>query len=599
MDIDRRRALALLGLGAATPAAADVSPLASGDARFLHGVASGDPLADRLILWTRVTAAGAAPIPVRWEVSETADFARPVARGVTQATAQRDFTVKADVGGLKPGREYWYRFLAGNRTGGATSPVGRGKTLPVGPTKDVVFAVVTCALYPQGYFNAYDHIARLERVDAVVELGDYIYEYGGAGSYGMEMGETLGRAHEPDHDCVTLDDYRTRHAQYKRDPDLQAAHARCPWICVWDDHEVANDDWTGGAENHQDKTQGDWRERERAAVQAYYEWMPIREPEAGKAFEAINRSFQYGDLASLIMVETRLLARSYQLEYDRKTDMGEGVFDTSGPSRPRQVTDPAVVKTVREVMAASPDGKPPAPYAIGPDIAAVKAYVENPARQMMGPAQEAWLGGELRASVKAGRPWQVLGNEVVMARLINPDARGFLGEEGYRKLLAAKPKDRAYIERVFRALSFPAPYDLDGWNGYPAARERVYDAIKSAPGANPIVVSGDSHAFWVNELGDAAGTRVAVEYGTSAVTSPGMGDAFGFEAGEVFMAQNREVKFCDQTTRGYIRLTLTHGEARAELVGVETAAKPYAAGVVSTWTLAPTKGPGVAAPRKV
>ncbi|MBS0408762.1 MAG: alkaline phosphatase D family protein [Proteobacteria bacterium] len=601
MRIDRRGALALLGLGAAAPlkAAAEVAPVAAADARFLHGVASGDPLADRLVIWTRVTAEGAAPIPVRWEVSESADFARPAASGVTQAAAPRDFTVKVDVTGLKPGQDYWYRFLVGGRTGGATSAVGRARTLPSGPTADLVLAVVTCSLYPQGWFNAYHHIAGLDRLDAVVELGDYIYEYGGPGSYGMEMGDKLGRAHEPAHDCVTLADYRTRHAQYKRDPDLQAAHARAPWICVWDDHEVANDDWIGGAENHHDKTEGDWRAREQAALRAYYEWMPIREPEPGRAFEAINRSFQFGDLASLIMVESRLMARSYQLERERPDDVGQAIFDASGPGRPRQVTDPAVIKTVREAMAAA-NGRPPAPYIVGPDLVAVKAYVEDPARQMLGPAQEAWLGAELRASVEAGRPWQVLGNEVVMARMLNPDARGFLGAAGYARLLAGKSdREKAYIERVFDALSIPAPYDLDAWNGYPAARERVYDAIKSAPGANTLVLSGDSHAFWVNDLADAAGTRVAVEFGTSAITSPGMGDHFGFQAGEVFVAQNPEVKHCDQVTRGYIRLTLSHAEARAELIGVETAAKPYKAEVTSTWTVAATKGPGIAAPKKV
>jgi alkaline phosphatase D len=328
--------------------------------------------------------------------------------------------------------------------------------------------------------------------------------------------------------------------------------------------------------------------------------MPIREPVAGRPFEAINRSFEFGDLLSLVMVETRLLARSYQLERDRKGDIPDGIFDASGPGRPVQVTDPAVLKSVREQMKAA-GGKPPAPYVVGPDNVAVAAYVADPGRQMMGPAQEAWLGERLRASVAAGRPWQVLGNEVVMARMLNPDIQGFLGEAGVAKLLEGKSeKRRGYLQRYMAALRIPELYDLDGWNGYPAARERVYDAIKSAPGANVVVVSGDSHAFWVNELADAAGTRVAVEFGTSAITSPGMGEHFdGFQAGDVFAAQNPEVKFCDQVARGYIRLTLTHAEARAELIGVETAVKPYKAAPVGTWTLAPTKGPGIAAPKRV
>ena len=599
MRLDRRRALALLGIGAAAPAAAaEVTPLAAHAARFEHGVASGDPLGTRLILWTRITTDSAGPVPVRWEVAEGADFARPVASGVVQATPGRDFTVKADVGGLKPGREYHYRFVAGSRTGGGTSPVGRARTLPEGPTSDVVFAVVTCALFPNGYFNAYDQIAGLERVDAVIELGDYIYEYGGPHSYGDDNGAKLDRRHEPARDCVSLADYRTRHAQYKRDPDLQAAHARCAWICVWDDHEVANDSWAGGAENHEDRTEGDWRTREQAAIQAYYEWMPIREPAAGRPFEAINRSFQFGDLASLIMVETRLLARSYQLEFDRPGDIPQIVYERLPSGARRPLTDPAEIAAAKAALEAGGDAA--AGYIRGPDVAAVQAYIANPARQMLGPSQEAWLAAEMKSSVAAGRPWQVLGNEVVMARTLNPDVIKFFGAARLDQLLGMLPEgQRAYARRLADNFSFPAPWDLDGWNGYPAARERLYDALKGAPGANPIALAGDSHAFWVNELADAAGTRVAVEFGTSAVSSPTIGDHIPFQMGRVFEAQNPEVKFCDQVNRGYIKLTLTHAEARAELISVPIATKPYQATTLGTWRVAATRGPGIAGVEKV
>jgi alkaline phosphatase D len=164
---------------------------------------------------------------------------------------------------------------------------------------------------PGGLFNAYDDISRLDRVDAIVHLGDYIYEHGAEG-YGAATGVKLGRVVDPPHEIVTLADYRRRHAQYKTDPDLQAAHARAAFICVWDDHEVANDSWLGGAENHQPETEGEWRTRKNAALQAYFEWMPIRDPQPGKPWESINRGFQFGDLATLLMVETRLLARSHQ-----------------------------------------------------------------------------------------------------------------------------------------------------------------------------------------------------------------------------------------------------------------------------------------------
>jgi alkaline phosphatase D len=287
MRLDRRNALKLLTVGAgaralaSAPEAAAQTAAAQTPAAFHHGVASGDPLTDRVILWTRATPPEGAParLGVGWVVAEDPQLTRVVAKGQAETGPDRDFTVKVDVAGLKPGRDYWYGFSAG----GAVSPVGRTRTLPTGAVKDVMLAFVTCALYPNGYFNAYDHIARSERLDAVVELGDYIYEYGGPDSYGVENGEKLGRQHEPAHDILGLVDYRTRYAQYRRDPDLQAAHARAPWICVWDDHEVCNDTWKGGAENHHEKTQGAFADRKAHALQAYFEWMPIREPAPGRA----------------------------------------------------------------------------------------------------------------------------------------------------------------------------------------------------------------------------------------------------------------------------------------------------------------------------
>ncbi|RYG09887.1 MAG: alkaline phosphatase, partial [Caulobacteraceae bacterium] len=307
--MDRRSLLGLLGAGAASPAVAQGTN--TGSVAFLHGVASGDPDTRSAVFWTRVTPAdpSVGDVAVVLEVAHDAGFGDIVRRSTgLRARAERDFTVKHDLDGqgLEPGVEYFYRFVAN----GVTSPVGRVRTLPEGATADLALAVVSCQLYPGGLFNAYDALSRLDRLDAVVHLGDYIYEYGAeASDYGMSAGAALGRVPQPPHEIVSLADYRTRHAQYKSDPDLQAAHARAPFICVWDDHEVANDAWMMGAENHQPETEGDFATRKAAALRAYYEWMPIREPKAGALNEAINRSFDFGDLATLTMVETRLLAR--------------------------------------------------------------------------------------------------------------------------------------------------------------------------------------------------------------------------------------------------------------------------------------------------
>ena len=545
MRIDRRRALALLGFGAATPAVAQDAARYSGPVAFRHGVASGDPLADRVMLWTRITPADpkAADIVYRWRLNPVDRRAGGAKSGQGVTNAGRDWTVKVDVGGLDPARAYTFEFEAN----GVTSPMGRTRTLPSGPTKDVVLAVASCSLYPNGYFNAYEAIANLPRVDAVLHLGDYIYEYGGPDSYGMNSAVAAERPHDPNHEILSLADYRRRHAQYKSDPQLQAAHARAPWIVVWDDHETANDSYEHGAQNHQPETEGDWSERKARAIKAYYEWMPIREPTGGGF--AINRAFQFGDLMSLFMVETRLTARDQQLNYDR---------DLPAPGGPAE-------------------------------IAAFKAKLNDPGRRMMGEAQEAWLAAGLKDSVKSGRTWQVLGNEVVMGRLMAPSLKKELGEARLAEIMAKEsPASQKRLERLERLSELDLPYGLDMWDGYPGDRERVYDAVKAA-GARAIVLSGDSHAFWANELHDAGGRRVAAEFGTTGITSPGAGDTIkAFSVGEVFASANREVVFSDQAAKGFVLLSLSREEAKAEFVAVSTIiAKPFETRVIKTFVVKP------------
>lgn len=556
MTLDRRQALALITAAAAgAPAAAQAKP--SLDPAFAHGVASGDPLSDRVVIWSRVSGAGSTTLPVQWQVAEEAGFKRLVAKGQILADAARDHTIKIDVTGLKPGRAYYYRFICQ----GVTSPVGQTRTLPVGAVKDVVMAVASCSLYPAGFFNAYAAIARLERVDVVLHLGDYIYEYGSApGDYGINIGTKLGRLPKPDHEIVSLADYRVRHADYKSDTDLQAAHARAPWIVVWDDHETTNDSWLGGAENHQAANEGNWATRKAAALKAYFEWMPIREPEKGHSIEAINRSFAFGDVACLIMTETRLSARDKQLTFDR------------------------------DLMVAGPDGKPV------PDLAAFKVKREDPARQLMGPAQEAWLGRELAQSIKAGQTWQVLGNQVVMAKVKGPDLKSTMGPEAWAAALAQlAPAYQARMAQAGELYRLDIPYNLDSWDGYPAARERVYDAFKAAK-AHPIVLSGDSHAFWVNELYDQSGkVRVAAEFGTTGITSPGYGDLLkGLPINQAYEERNPEVLFTDQAAKGFVLLTLTRQEARADLIAVSTVvSQTFDTRTLKSWTVRPAEGGGV------
>lgn len=570
MTVDRRRLLGLFGVGAAAGCAATPepprTPLPAGQivldgATFLHGVASGDPDTTSVLLWTRVSASTDLQ-RLRWQVADDAAFARVVAEGVAETSRARDHTVKVVAGGLQPGTDYWYRFISASGQG---SPVGRTRTLPeASSTAPVVLAVCSCSLHPNGLFNAYDAVARQETLHAVVHLGDYIYEYGAAPTdYGMANGQRLNRIPEPPHEIVSLADYRARHAQYKADPDLQAAHARAPWIVVYDDHETANDSFVAGAENHQ-PAEGDWATRKAAALKAWFEWMPIREPRAERSLEAATyRSFRFGRSASLHMLETRLMARTKQLDY--ATD-----FYRPGP-----------------------DGQPVA------DRAGFMAKLNDPGRRLLGDDQLAWLERDMAAAVRDGAAWQVIGNQVVMARVTAPDFGALIPEATLNAVLATLPEARQQSLRSLISLfGQNVPLNLDAWDGYPAERERLYAALKRA-GARPVVLAGDSHTFWVNRLADGAGSDVGVEFGTSAITSPSPAESLGLPpafANGAFRDANPEVAFIDFQPRGFVRLTLTPETMRGELMAVSTITeKPYRLDVLRAWE-AEAGAPGVTGP---
>jgi len=314
---------------------------------FQHGVASGDPLPDAVILWTRITRTVLEPIMVTWEVAAEPGFAQPVASGTAETSTARDYTVKVDVRGLQPGRTYYYRFRAGMEV----SPVGRTRTAPQGPTARARFGVASCSSYAQGYFHAYRALAGRLDLDAVIHLGDYIYE-SGPGQFGTD------RVHEPAHECLTLADYRARHAQYKRDAHLQEVHRQHPFIPVWDDHESADNAWKTGASNHQ-PNEGDWAARKAGAQQAYAEWMPIRDQDDRTK---IWRKLGWGDLADLVMLDTRLWGRTQ--------------------------ADPSI---------------------IGP------APPDDPTKTILGDDQAAWLEEQLRTSTAR---WRLIGQQVMMANLV-------------------------------------------------------------------------------------------------------------------------------------------------------------------------------------
>jgi alkaline phosphatase D len=264
---------------------------------FKYGVASGDPTSDRAVIWTR--AEGGAELG--WSIAEDDAFDSVVGAGSVVAGPDTDYTAQLDVGGLKPGRHYWYRFQAPD---GELSPVGRTKTLPTGEVNHLRFAVVSCAKFNSGFFNGYARMAERDDLDFVLHLGDYIYEASETPPANQTPGANIGRPFEPRNECVTLADYRTRYAQYRADPDTQAMHAAHPLIATLDDHEFADGAWRGGADNHDPARDGPWADRRAAAFQARREWLPIRLPDPAKP-DRVYRSVALGDLADMFIIDTR------------------------------------------------------------------------------------------------------------------------------------------------------------------------------------------------------------------------------------------------------------------------------------------------------
>lgn len=517
-----------LGLGAAGFSAAACTTLGGeadygGNAAFSHGVASGDPTQTAVILWTRVTPEAAGPVPVKWNVARDAAMKDVVKTGVFITGSERDYTVKIDVDGLEAGQVYYYWFTAGK----ASSPGGVTRTLPATGMADYRMAVVSCSNWPFGYFNVYREIAKRGQssvIDAVIHLGDYIYEYGVTG-YGGVVGKELGRNHAPETEIVSLADYRARHAQYKSDPDLQAAHGVAPWFCTWDDHELANNSYRTGAENHQPETEGGWTERKAQAVQAYLEWMPVRDPVPGRPREAIWRKFDIGDLATLFLLESRLVGRGEDLTFDE--------------------------------MFMAPDAERPA-------IAErLKAKINDPQRSMLGVEQEAWLADALKQSTAAGRKWQVLGNQVTMAKVRMPDLQSGLSADKYAKVSQGS-------KRYYSTARYGFEWNLDAWSGFPQARERLYAAARAA-NALLVTLTGDTHTAWANQLHDNSGQQRGVEFGCTSVTSPGAGDSVPFEELNWLMPEaNNEVLYYNAFAKGFTLLTLKTDEVEAEFVKVST-----------------------------
>ena len=567
--VNRRRFIHGLGTGAAALSLAACGGDDSkwhdgadqGAVTFTHGVASGDPLSDRVILWTRVVPrAHQALVKVTWRMATDAAMSTIISQGEATTAAANDHTLKVDVDKLTPNTVYYYQF----ECQGVKSRIGKTKTLPTGDVTKVKLAVFSCANYPAGYFHAYADAANRDDIDVCVHLGDYIYEYGRTVLVTTDIGLTeetayasanaaaLGREVEPATEITDISSYRRRYAQYRSDPDLQELHASAPMISVWDDHEFCNDAYREGAENHQ-PTEGDWEARKLAAMTAYHEWLPTR----NSVINNITRSFDFGNLLSLHMMDTRIIGRDQPLDYGNYVQ-ADGGFNGLG--------------FFRDLL--------------------------NQDRALLGINQQNWLATQLQQSTAT---WQVLGQQVLMGKMWIPsplllnfnDPAAGVPVTTYFEIVAKQqqaPDTLTDTEKYI--LAQPAiPYNLDAWDGYSAARDNVLSLAK-ANNANLIVLAGDTHNAWANDLQDRQGDAVGVEFATSSVSSPGFEEYLAdippaqFAAALPQLVQGGTLKYTNTSERGYMVITLTPSECQSEWVFVSDILKPtYSAEVGKTLTV--------------
>jgi alkaline phosphatase D len=459
---------------------------------FSLGVASGYPTPDGVVLWTRLAPEPRSPdgglppalVAVDCEIASDERFRDVVHRRTEYASPDWAHSVHCEVAGLEPGRDYWYRFTAG----AARSPVGRTRTAPKADATParLRLAVASCQMYEHGFFTPYQQVLA-DEPDLVVHVGDYVYE--------KSWGKARVRRHDAP-DCYTLEDYRLRHALYRGDPDLQRAHAACPWLMVWDDHEVGND--YAGDRSEEADVPAFTLARRAAAYRAYYEHLPL--PRRAVPFGPdmrIHATRRWGSLATLHLLDTR------------------------------QYRDP---------QPCPPPGRGGGSGVRAEDCAALA----DPARSMLGGAQEAWLDAQLRAS--RGR-WNLLTQGVVMT-----------------------PVNTAALPTVRR--------QTDDWNGYPAARRRLMGQLQQARVANPVVLSGDFHAFMAGELhaepNDPESAPVATEFVTTSVT----GEPWPESVVGGFVANSPGLKLATGASRGYLRLDVGPQSLRADLVAMDTITEP-------------------------
>ena len=443
-------------------AIADLAP-------FFHGVASGDPLHNSLIIWTRLTT-DSITAQVSWRIATDTGMLQIIDSGLYSTNASKDFSVKVDVQNLQANHYYYYEF----EYQGKRSLRGRRRTLPIGDVDSIRFASVSCANYENGFFNVYNALANRNDIDYVLHLGDYIYEY--------QTGLVSNlRIVEPLNEIINLYDYRARYSYYKLDYDLILLHQQYPFICIWDDHETANDSWAGGAQNHTDGAEGLWANRKSYATRAYQEWLPIRRPDPIDS-QRIYRMFRIGDLVQLSMLDTRLQGRNQQNGIDLSIN-----------------------------------------------------------RTILGNQQFDWFCNNMDTSTAL---WQLVGQQVSMTKMFRP--------------ISISPPTGAL-------------YRADGWDGYSAERNRLFDTIIQKQINNFVVLTGDLHSGWASNLPTVnynPNTRqgsAGVEFICNSITSPN--HTIPASINDMLFI-NPHISYIELTGHGYVVLDVNKQRSQAHFYNV-------------------------------
>ncbi|WP_405206204.1 alkaline phosphatase D family protein [Aquimarina sp. LLG6339-5] len=548
-------------------------------APFYHGVASGDPLENGVIIWTRVTT-NINSAEVDWKVAKDPQMNQIVQQGSINTNQSKDYTVKIDVTSLEPYTTYYYQF----ESLGIKSIIGKTRTAPA--KEDLVdnlrFAVVSCSNYQNGYFNAYNQIANRSDLDAVIHLGDYIYEYE-SGGYGYS--DKVERGHVPENEIITLDDYRVRHSYYKLDPMLRNVHQQHAFINIWDDHEFANDANKFGAENHTPSSEGDWETRKNNAFKAYFEWMPVR----ANSIEQyrLYRKISYGKLMDLIMLDTRIEGRDTQVNSSKNLISAAASNDTfkafaqnviakKDLSNEKELKE--ILREVLPMILFVADGTEKSDNEKVLTLEEFNKVIDGFVKQVLGKgATDKKSTDALEKLLQKGTKYK----EIDLTKSNKEVYKSILGSEQFTWLKSQLQNSSAkwkIIGNQVMVMPWNGVPSNDAWDGYQEEREQLLEFINSNDISNIIVLTGDIHSTFVGEVRYGGDCKMC-EFVVPSVTSTNLDFLGGVASGlsEFYIRLlNRHIKDVDLDNHGYYVLDVKENRVQADWFDTNDVSKPIA-----------------------